>query len=60
MLVKHKVTGKEYEVSEDYFDKYEDTLQVLEVVKPTKETTTKNKNKKTKIVTDEAPALASE
>jgi len=56
MKVKHKVTGRVHEVSDDYFSKYEDKLQVLEEVVETnpKPKTTK---KKTKIVTDEAPAL---
>ena len=41
MKVKHKVSGRQFEVSADYFNKYEDVLQVLEVVdeKPVKATT---------------------
>jgi len=66
MIVKHKVSGKEFEVSEDYFEKYADKLNVLEVIKTTKDKTTKDKTtkkstpKKTKVVTDEAPAIQGE
>lgn len=59
MKVKHKVSGRQFEVSADYFNKYEDVLQVLEVVdeKPVKATTTK---KKTKVITEETPVVLSE
>ena len=64
MIVKHKISGKEFEVSEDYFEKYADKLNVLEVIKTTKDKTTKEvtpkKSKKTKVVTDEAPAIQGE
>jgi hypothetical protein len=53
MKVKHKVSGKVHEVSDDYFSKYEDKLQVLEEVEKPKP----KPKKKTKIVTDDAPAL---
>ena len=56
MKVKHKVTGKIHEVSEDYFSKYEDKLQVLEEVKEPK---TKPK-KQAKVVSDESPAITEE
>jgi hypothetical protein len=52
MLVKHKLTGKTHEVSDDYFSKYEDKLQVLEVVKAKPKAT-----KKTKVVSDDAPQV---
>lgn len=49
MKVRHKVSGKEFEVSEDYFERYVDVLEVLEKVetKPKKKTT---KKKQTKVV----------
>lgn len=58
MKVKHKVSGRQFEVSADYFNKYEDVLQVLEVVdeKPVKATT----KKKTKVITEETPVVLSE
>lgn len=57
MKVKHKVSGRQFEVSADYFNKYEDVLQVLEVVneKPVKAT-----KKKTKVITEETPVVLSE
>ena len=60
MKVKHKVSGRQFEVSADYFNKYEDVLQVLEVVdeKPVKATTTTKK--KTKVITEETPVVLSE
>ncbi len=56
MKVKHKVTGKVHDVSEDYFSKYEDRLQVLELVdeSPVKKTRAK---KQTKVVIDDSPAV---
>tara|TARA_Y100001951_G_C11099657_1_gene161310 strand:+ start:231 stop:410 length:180 start_codon:yes stop_codon:yes gene_type:complete len=47
MKVKHKITGMEYEVSEDYFERNVDTLQVLEKM-PSE---TPKRTKKTKVVT---------
>lgn len=46
MKVKHKVSGKTFEVSQDYFEKYEDTLEVLEVVPEKKTTKGKGKGNK--------------
>jgi hypothetical protein len=55
MRVKHKVSGKEFTVSDDYFDKYEDSLEVLEVIEAPKR---KPKRKpKTKVVNEDAPAV---
>jgi len=57
MKVKHKVSGKVYTVSDDYFSKYQDTLETLEVIEKPKP---KKRTVKTKVVTEEAPAITIE
>ena len=46
MQVKHKVSGKVFEVSDDYFKQYEDRLETLEEVK----TKPKKSTRKTKVI----------
>lgn len=52
--VKHKVSGKEYLVSDDYFERNSDRLEVLEKVpaKPTK-AKAKTTKKQTKVITED-------
>jgi hypothetical protein len=51
MKVKHKVSGQEFEVSGDYFERNSDRLQVLEKVSESKPKRTAKK--KTKVVTED-------
>jgi hypothetical protein len=51
MKVKHKVSGQEFEVSSDYFERNSDRLQVLEKVSESKPKRTAKK--KTKVVTED-------
>lgn len=53
MKVKHKVSGQEFEVSEDYFKRNSDRLQVLEKVSEEKPKAKPKAKKQTKVVTED-------